>query len=46
MNSHPSTLPWILAPIASGFLCEAHAVEGAAEITAHGGWENYLKSRK
>ena len=30
----------------SGFLCEAHAVEDAVEITAHGGWENYLKNRK
>jgi len=32
--------------LVSGFLCEAHAVEGAAEITAHGGWANYLKSGK
>jgi allophanate hydrolase len=32
--------------LVSGFLCEAHAVEDAVEITAHGGWENYLKNRK
>jgi allophanate hydrolase len=25
----------------SGFLCEAHAVEGASEITGQGGWRNY-----
>jgi allophanate hydrolase len=25
----------------SGFLCEAHAVEGATEITAQGGWKAY-----
>ncbi|NEU11945.1 allophanate hydrolase [Methylobacterium sp. BTF04] len=27
---------------ASGFLCEAHAVDGAVEITAYGGWRAYL----
>ncbi|WP_375408255.1 allophanate hydrolase [uncultured Methylobacterium sp.] len=27
---------------ASGFLCEAHALDGAEEITAHGGWRAYL----
>jgi len=26
----------------SGFLCEAHALEGAKEITAFGGWRAYL----
>ncbi|MBX9931042.1 MAG: allophanate hydrolase [Methylobacterium sp.] len=26
----------------SGFLCEAHALKGAEEITAHGGWRAYL----
>jgi allophanate hydrolase len=26
----------------SGFLCEAHAVEGARDITALGGWRQYL----
>ena len=30
----------------SGFLCEAHAVEGAADITAYGGWRSYIESRK
>lgn len=25
----------------SGFLCEAHAVQGAEEITHHGGWRDY-----
>jgi allophanate hydrolase len=25
----------------SGFLCEAHAVDGAAEITDEGGWRRY-----
>jgi allophanate hydrolase len=29
----------------SGFLCEAHAVEGARDITALGGWRQYLSSR-
>ena len=24
-----------------GFLCEAHALEGAEDITAHGGWRAY-----
>ncbi len=27
-----------------GFLCEAHAVSGALDITHHGGWRNYLRS--
>jgi allophanate hydrolase len=26
----------------SGFLCEAHATEGAEDITAFGGWRAYL----
>ena len=26
----------------SGFLCERHAVEGAAEITDQGGWRSYV----
>ena len=26
----------------SGFLCEAHAIEGSEEITAFGGWRAYL----
>ncbi|KQO57912.1 MULTISPECIES: allophanate hydrolase [unclassified Methylobacterium] len=29
----------------SGFLCEAHAVAGAEDITIHGGWRAYLASR-
>jgi allophanate hydrolase len=29
----------------SGFLCEAHAVEGAEEITRFGGWRAFLASR-
>jgi len=29
----------------SGFLCEAYAVEGAAEITRFGGWRNYIVSQ-
>jgi len=29
-----------------GFLCEAHALEGAAEITAYGGWRNYVGRKK
>ena len=28
----------------SGFLCEAYAVEGAAEITHFGGWRAYIAS--
>jgi allophanate hydrolase len=27
-----------------GFLCEAHALEGALDISAHGGWRSYLQS--
>jgi len=27
-----------------GFLCEAHAAEGAKDITALGGWRAYLKT--
>jgi allophanate hydrolase len=27
-----------------GFLCEAHALAGAADISAHGGWRAYLAS--
>jgi allophanate hydrolase len=26
----------------SGFLCEAHAIEGAQDISAHGGWRGFL----
>lgn len=29
----------------SCFLCEAHAVKGAEEITALGGWRNYIASK-
>ena len=28
-----------------GFVCEAHGLSGAAEISAHGGWLAYLASR-
>ncbi|MEP6655495.1 MAG: allophanate hydrolase [Myxococcales bacterium] len=30
----------------SGFLCEAHAVNGARDISAFGGWRNYLRSTR
>ncbi|WP_018896812.1 allophanate hydrolase [Rhizobium sp. 2MFCol3.1] len=30
----------------SGFLCEAHAVAGAVEVTSHGGWRAYIASLK
>jgi allophanate hydrolase len=30
----------------SGFLCEAHAVKGAEEITHLGGWRNYINLKK
>ncbi|HBF32764.1 allophanate hydrolase [Rhizobium sp.] len=30
----------------SGFLCEAHAVVGAQEVTALGGWRAYVAQRK
>ena len=26
----------------TGFLCEPHAIEGAPDITAYGGWRTYL----
>ena len=29
----------------SGFLCEAHAVAGAEEITRFGGWRAFLSER-
>jgi allophanate hydrolase len=28
-----------------GFVCEGYAVEGAEDITAHGGWRRYLEAR-
>lgn len=28
-----------------GFLCEAHALKGAPDVSAHGGWRGYLASR-
>jgi allophanate hydrolase len=28
-----------------GFVCESHAVAGAADISAFGGWRAYLASR-
>ncbi len=31
---------------ATGFLCEAHAVKDAREITALGGWRAYMASRQ
>jgi allophanate hydrolase len=27
-----------------GFLCEAHVLDGAKDITGFGGWRNYLNS--
>jgi allophanate hydrolase len=30
----------------SGFLCEAHAVNGARDISAFGGWRRYLRSTR
>ena len=30
----------------SGFLCEAHAIKGAEEITHLGGWRNYISLKK
>jgi allophanate hydrolase len=30
----------------SGFLCEAHAVEGAEELTSLGGWRAYIASKR
>jgi allophanate hydrolase len=29
----------------TGFLCEAHALAGAEEVTAHGGWRSYVASK-
>ncbi|MEO5808441.1 allophanate hydrolase [Devosia sp.] len=31
--------------VVSGFLCEAHALTGAEDISHHGGWRAYLASR-
>ncbi|WEK06223.1 MAG: allophanate hydrolase [Candidatus Devosia phytovorans] len=31
--------------VVSGFLCEAHALLGAEDITHHGGWRNYIAAR-
>ena len=28
------------------FICEGHALAGAADVTAHGGWRAYIASRK
>ena len=30
----------------SGFVCEAHAVSGAKDITGHGSWRRYLAARR
>ena len=30
----------------SGFLCEAHALDGAEEVTQHGGWRDYIASKR
>jgi allophanate hydrolase len=32
--------------LVSGFLCESVAIEGAEEITVHGGWRTYLASSR
>jgi allophanate hydrolase len=32
--------------VASGFLCEAHAVAGAKDITRFGGWRSYISARQ
>jgi allophanate hydrolase len=29
--------------VVTGFLCEAYAADGAADITHHGGWRAYLR---
>ena len=29
-----------------GFVCEGHALQGATDVTAHGGWRAYLQSLK
>jgi allophanate hydrolase len=31
--------------LVKGFVVESYAVAGATDITRHGGWRNYLKSR-
>lgn len=31
--------------VVSGFLCEAHAITGAEDITRYGGWRAYLSAR-
>jgi allophanate hydrolase len=33
------------ASLVSGFLCETLATEGATDISALGGWRQYLRSR-
>jgi allophanate hydrolase len=29
-----------------GFVCESRALEGAEDISHHGGWRNYMASRQ
>lgn len=29
-----------------GFICEGHALDGAADVTAHGGWRAYIAARQ
>jgi allophanate hydrolase len=29
-----------------GFICEAYALEGALDVTEHGGWRAFIQSRK
>lgn len=31
--------------LVKGFLCESHALDGAVDISRHGGWRRYLASR-
>ena len=31
--------------IVKGFVCEPRALEGAADVTAHGGWRAYIRTR-
>lgn len=37
------TLTLIDGKIVKGFMCESYAIDGAKEISALGGWKNYLK---
>ncbi len=42
---HLARFRWMTALVVSGFLCEAHAVVDALDITDFGGWRRYVHAK-